>query len=753
MKLTDEDIETDQVPQTETTETKTTPRETFQEMMMAEAKSLTSLKQQETVADAQELHQDHHQNGPTTDLAVQPLLDNQSLIASVGPASAQTLSPSLNLNNLYHQNQLNKNSNKISLQHILVPLQSNLSKNHHSQLKRPALSSNSSSSSLTNFLLDHLQPLIELPSPSMTQLNMIPISDLKKSENSHSIIPHLPSLQSPQSPQSTVYPSILSNTFHSRQTSSRNNNFFFSSQSSHSSPSEIVSSRSVSAPLHHHHHHSHHSHHHSHQFGSLISSSPSSSSSFPSSPSSSSSASLSTTSPIRSPSSSSLNTLTINKNLHPIPNSLDSQQTNLNVFTFPSSPQKSPPSTSSSSTPAPAQSTPSPSSPASTFHHSTDPQLTELGNEFGFTDRIISQTSGTNYHLKRVLGQGSFSKVIQALIIKDGTTAEFLPGKVALKMVRIKKSPKHSHSNMSNSENDRICMSVLREVEILKSIDHPTIIKLFETFTMTSKSSAFSSLKVLALEEIEGGELFELVTQYSKNLRGLVVCRLMSELLISVDWLHSLGIVHRDLKLENVLVIRGIKNTKEEEIEMLENPQVYLKITDFGLSRKMEMKDSIKLLKTRCGSEEYAAPEIILGRKYDGRKTDGWALGVIGYSLVMGHLPFHVPEIDREHPDTEGVRLRKRGLTQIVKGEYSWDNDHSDHEERTEWISRHKNLVSKLLNRDPNMRCQIEDAFKDSEWVGQFNWLRKLLNSKSHYLVPADPSANGPSYISDEEDN
>lgn len=90
----------------------------------------------------------------------------------------------------------------------------------------------------------------------------------------------------------------------------------------------------------------------------------------------------------------------------------------------------------------------------------------------------------------------------------------------------------------------------------------------------------------------------------------------------AVNYCHSHKIVHRDLKPENLLLDEDLKN---------------LKLIDFGLSNSM--KDSYPL-KTACGSPNYAAPEIVMGRSYSGVESDVWSMGVILYAMVCGSLPF-----------------------------------------------------------------------------------------------------------------
>jgi serine/threonine protein kinase len=227
----------------------------------------------------------------------------------------------------------------------------------------------------------------------------------------------------------------------------------------------------------------------------------------------------------------------------------------------------------------------------------------------------------------------------------------------------------------------------------------------------------------------------------------------------------------------DILLVREIKNIQEEEAEMLTNPNVYLKVTDFGLSVKLSKSEDPKhstesgkkFLQSRCGSEEYAAPEIILGREYDGTKTDGWALGVIGYSLVMGFLPFKLPQ--RKEPGAEEdsqrtslahsnelleddseqayLKKRKQGLLKIIKSEYRWKLNHSTHHHHHQQQHHHPTqnqtaaddhqlvqgqiqLVDRLLVRDPLKRSNdLLYGFRDSAWLGRFNWLKDRLLSSS----------------------
>lgn len=108
------------------------------------------------------------------------------------------------------------------------------------------------------------------------------------------------------------------------------------------------------------------------------------------------------------------------------------------------------------------------------------------------------------------------------------------------------------------------------------------------------------------------------------------------------------------------------------------------------------------LLTTRCGSEEYAAPEIVQGKGYDGRKTDVWALGIILYSLLVGYLPFRYDP--SKHEKVSQLFYR------IVKAEIKWPTD-----DLSEISSEAKLVASRLLERNPDKRININE-------IEQLSW-------------------------------
>ncbi|KAF9916643.1 NUAK SNF1-like kinase 1 [Linnemannia zychae] len=210
------------------------------------------------------------------------------------------------------------------------------------------------------------------------------------------------------------------------------------------------------------------------------------------------------------------------------------------------------------------------------------------------------------YRLLHNIGQGSFSEVKLAIDTRTGDH-------VAIKVM----------SRAMVQSSDRLGISVRRESDLLKSIQHPNIVN-FREVVETSLQMC------IVLDYASGGELFEYVADKRAIATEEDIQCIFAQIVDAVDYLHQLNIVHRDLKLENVLLEPRPGNPLRPRV----------KLTDFGLAKVIDADSP--LLTTRCGSEDYAAPEIILGQPYDGREADIWSLGVVLYALLVGFLPFNM---------------------------------------------------------------------------------------------------------------
>ena len=174
------------------------------------------------------------------------------------------------------------------------------------------------------------------------------------------------------------------------------------------------------------------------------------------------------------------------------------------------------------------------------------------------------------------------------------------------------------------------------------------------------------------MEYINGGELFDKIASSDNNvLTEKLAHEYMKKLLGAICHMHSQGIMHRDIKPENIML------TSDNE----------LKFIDFGLAKRFVKN---KELKTIAGTPHYIAPEVIEGHYTD--KCDMWSLGVILYVMMCGYLPF------------DG-RSQSRVFSKISAGKYNLN-----HNEFNECSKEVMDLITKLLEKDPQKRLSAEQA-------------------------------------------
>jgi len=161
--------------------------------------------------------------------------------------------------------------------------------------------------------------------------------------------------------------------------------------------------------------------------------------------------------------------------------------------------------------------------------------------------------------------------------------------------------------------------------------------------------------------------MFDLASQRRDVLSAPIVQRIFAELVDAVSYLHENLIVHRDIKLENVLLNIPSHLLPDLSDAAPSYPHPLVTLGDLGLSRRIPPPPASPLLTTRCGSEDYAAPEILLSQAYDGRATDAWALGVLLYALMEGRLPFDAPPSQKA-----SMRARSRAAHRIARCDWMW---------------------------------------------------------------------------------
>jgi len=270
------------------------------------------------------------------------------------------------------------------------------------------------------------------------------------------------------------------------------------------------------------------------------------------------------------------------------------------------------------------------------------------------------------YELGREIGRGGFSVVVEGVCKKSGE-------KFAIKCIK---------KTMVEGEDIKL---LRREIKIMKRVNHPNILKLYEVFEDDEEF-------FLVMELVLGKELFDKIVergQYSERDASNIVRQIVA----AVDYLHSNGIAHRDLKPENLLSA----GDSEKEV---------IKIADFGFSKNFGEEK----LMTSCGSPGYVAPEVLTSESYD-KSVDMWSVGVIIYILLCGYPPFYA--------DNAPALFKKIMDVKYDFDDASWDEVSDDA----------KNLIRHLLVKDPKERYTAKQCLEDP-WVQGIGVSDKMLSVK-----------------------
>ncbi|KAM9343369.1 serine/threonine-protein kinase SIK1 [Pholidichthys leucotaenia] len=252
------------------------------------------------------------------------------------------------------------------------------------------------------------------------------------------------------------------------------------------------------------------------------------------------------------------------------------------------------------------------------------------------------------YEIIRTLGKGNFAVV------------KLARHKVTKTQVAIKIIDK-TRLNPTNME------KIYREVQIMKLLNHPHIIKLYQV--METKDMLY-----IVTEYAKNGEMFDYLTS-NGHMSEAEARKKFWQILTAVDYCHRHHIVHRDLKTENLLL----------------DANMNIKLADFGFGNFYNAGEP---LSTWCGSPPYAAPEVFEGKEYEGPQLDIWSLGVVLYVLVCGSLPFDGPSLPA---------LRQR----VTEGRFRIPFFMSQDCE---------NLIRKMLVVDPAKRISVAQI-KQHRWM------------------------------------
>jgi protein-serine/threonine kinase len=278
----------------------------------------------------------------------------------------------------------------------------------------------------------------------------------------------------------------------------------------------------------------------------------------------------------------------------------------------------------------------------------------------------------SKYHFcgNRIIGKGASSVVRLAEGAKDHNI-------YAVKEFRKRRKDESQRDYMKKLTSE-YCISSL--------FHHPNIV---ETFDILRDGNHWYEV----MEYCPGGDLFTIIRDGFLELEDVDIC--FKELLLGVQYLHSMGVAHRDLKPENLLV----------------DSHGHLKITDFGVSEVFHVvwEKAPHLSKGICGSAPYIAPEVLSGSEYDASKMDIWACAIIYYAMKFHGIPWALAS-PKDPNYSQYVKHRGFGAEPLVR------------------LARGpQTLLRKMLEPDPKTRLSIEQVLEDS-------WVKSVpLESKNHF--------------------
>jgi serine/threonine protein kinase len=307
--------------------------------------------------------------------------------------------------------------------------------------------------------------------------------------------------------------------------------------------------------------------------------------------------------------------------------------------------------------------------------------LHRLPSSFLGSDGVTEYTIGTQ------LGTGSSGTVFTCTDSNDESV-------YAVKIVKLN----HMKMSMSGEEYASERAKILIEVNILRNLSHPNIVRLVDV------SETETSIYVVQ-ELIEGGELFTRITDDPHFRNENVVRYVFCQLADAVLYLHSKSVIHRDIKPENILVQSCDSTPPPPPHPVIPDCPVYpiIKIVDFGLSKEISSMQNTAM--TWVGTPQYWAPEVIQARdngtSYDGR-SDVWSVGVVLYVMMCRRYPF----VEGKVPGALSMQER------IIKGEFTFPA-------AVRLSDDLRDLVRKLIVPDVNKRLSLEEAFVHP-WLADF---------------------------------
>ena len=299
------------------------------------------------------------------------------------------------------------------------------------------------------------------------------------------------------------------------------------------------------------------------------------------------------------------------------------------------------------------------------------------------------------YKYGRLIGQGAFGKVNLGLNVLTGRV-------VAIKSFNKKTLDSPNNENMKK---------IIHETNLMRKLNHPNITKILEMFED-------EKYILIIMEYINGGNLFSFVKKRRK-LNEKISKFLFKQIILGIKHIHSQNIVHRDVKLENILI--DLNNT--------------IKICDFGIGRILSSPD--ELLHDQCGTPMYMAPEILSCSKekgYKGFPVDIWSAGIALYIMLSGTLPFSIKnDIDSYIDENDFKKKKNMALRQAII--------HNEPKKIEKISEKARDLLHGLLNKDPTKRLTCDEIL-NHPWLNSDD-----INNQHHLFTKAEMIMLSKTYI------
>jgi len=303
----------------------------------------------------------------------------------------------------------------------------------------------------------------------------------------------------------------------------------------------------------------------------------------------------------------------------------------------------------------------------------------ELNEETGVAEKV------NDYIIGKVIGRGAFAKVCRSHHVKERKrSSRDSRREYAIKIMSKQKLKKVK--NFTRVGRKMVVSTALdnakREIAIMKKIEHPHLVKLYEVIQDDMHDKLFLVMEFVPFGQIQTWDKEKRV--YFSRLKEERSRRACRDILSGLDYLHAQSIVHLDLKPENLLV--GYKGR--------------IKIADFGVSRFLDMSGSASgsdKSKKMEGTYQFWAPECLSGSKFSPFPAEIWAFGVCAYLFTYGSLPFDAPSV----PDMFDAIMEKD----------------VEYPTGVKVTSSFLGFLKKMLEKDVEKRAGLEDLKKDS-WLG-----------------------------------